>query len=213
MRRTGSAFSDSLGRPPAHGGSRELLERELVELRQTLVGTGTTETLMIASAPGAPPTAVKMLTPFRARSTFLDAADPFIADFFVAMIETGCRPGELRTLQWSEVRPHYIVVLAEKAKDRQERNVPIMPTLQAILDRRRIGPDSTDLAETAHVFGNEVGEMLTPRSPVQAVAGDLHARQGEEPASARPARRSGVTAAPKRASHPRGQGCARAFEY
>src|SRR5688572_24155052 len=39
-----------------------------------------------------------------------------------------------------------------------------MPTLQAILDRRRAGPDGNDLAETAYVFGNEVGEVLTRRS-------------------------------------------------
>ena len=74
------------------------------------------------------------------------------------MIETGCRPGELRTLQWSEVRGDYIVVLAEKAKDREERRIPIMPTLRDILDRRRKGPDGNDLAPDAHVFGSETGD-------------------------------------------------------
>ena len=93
----------------------------------------------------------------------LKAADPYIADFFVAMIETGCRPGELRTLQWSEVRGDYVVVLAEKAKDREERRIPIMPTLRKILDRRKVGPDGNELAPTAYVFGNEVGDILARR--------------------------------------------------
>lgn len=79
------------------------------------------------------------------------------------MIETGCRPGELRTLQWSEVRGDYVVVLAEKAKDREERRIPIMKPLRKILDRRKVGPDGNDLPSTAHVFGNEVGDILARR--------------------------------------------------
>lgn len=93
----------------------------------------------------------------------LAVADPYIADFFAAMIETGCRPGELRTLQWSEVRGDYIIVLAEKAKDHEERRIPIMPTLREILDRRKLGPDGHELPSDAHVFGNEVGDMLLRR--------------------------------------------------
>lgn len=93
----------------------------------------------------------------------LAAADPFITDFFTAMIETGCRPGELRTLQWSEVHADRIVILPHKAKDREERKVPIEPTLRAILDRRRTGPDGHDLPTSAYVFGNETGEMLNRR--------------------------------------------------
>lgn len=93
----------------------------------------------------------------------LDAADPYITDFFTAMIETGCRPGELRTLQWSEVRGDHFVILGSKAKDRDERKIPIMPTLQKILDRRKLGPDGSELPPSAYVFGNETGEMLLRR--------------------------------------------------
>jgi integrase len=88
-------------------------------------------------------------------------ACPFIADFFAAMIETGCRPGELRTLQWSEVQGDHFVILPAKAKDREERKIPIMPALRKILDRRKLGPDGNELPPDAHVFGNETGEMLT----------------------------------------------------
>jgi integrase len=91
----------------------------------------------------------------------LAAADPFIADFFTTMLETGCRPGELRTLQWSEVRADDFVILAAKAKDREERLIPIEPTLRRILDRRRAGPDGADLPDTAFVFGNETGEVFS----------------------------------------------------
>lgn len=93
----------------------------------------------------------------------LAVADPYIADFFTAMIETGCRPGELRTLQWSEVQADRFVILAAKAKDRDERKVPIEPTLRAILDRRRIGPDGHDLPATAYVFGDDTGMEMHRR--------------------------------------------------
>jgi integrase len=97
------------------------------------------------------------------REKILKVASPFIADFFNAMIETGCRPGELRTLQWTEVRERHLVVLAEKAKDREERRIPIMPALREILDRRRIGPDGAELGPDAFVFGSETGDDYTRR--------------------------------------------------
>jgi integrase len=93
----------------------------------------------------------------------LAAADPFISDFFTALVETGCRPGELRTLQWSEVKERQFLVLAAKAKDREDRRIPIEPTLRAILDRRRKGPDANDLPEDAYAFGTETGEMIKHR--------------------------------------------------
>lgn len=92
------------------------------------------------------------------------SGNPFILDLFRALIETGCRPGELRTLQYSEVQADHIVVLASKAKDREERKIPIMPTLRAILDRRKIGPDGCVLPMSAYVFGTETGEMLSRRT-------------------------------------------------
>lgn len=93
----------------------------------------------------------------------LKHACPYIHDFMTAMIESGCRPGELRTLQWSEVREDDFVILAEKAKTRRERRIPILPTLREILDRRRKGPDGNDLRPDAHVFGNAVGEQMQRR--------------------------------------------------
>ncbi len=91
----------------------------------------------------------------------LDVADAYIKDFFVAMLETGCRPGELRTLQWSEVHDDHFVVLAAKAKDREDREVPIEPTLAKILDRRRVGPDGEKLPTDAYVFGDDIGRVIS----------------------------------------------------
>lgn len=95
--------------------------------------------------------------------TLLAHACDYIKDFMTAMIETGCRPGELRTLQWSEVRADDFIILATKAKTRKERRIPILPTLREIFDRRQKGPDGDDLGADTYVFGNVVGEMVTRR--------------------------------------------------
>jgi integrase/recombinase XerD len=76
--------------------------------------------------------------------------DAFVKDFMSAMLLTGCRPGELRTLQRSEVRER-IVILASKAKDKEERRIPIRPELKTILDRRT----------GDYPFGDEQGRMLS----------------------------------------------------
>jgi integrase len=76
--------------------------------------------------------------------------DAFVNDFMSAMLLTGCRPGELRTLQRSEVRER-IVILASKAKDKEKRRIPIRPELKTILDRRT----------GEYPFGDESGKMLS----------------------------------------------------
>ncbi len=77
------------------------------------------------------------------------------------MLSTGCRPGGLRTLQWSEVSDDRITVLAATAKDREMRKLPILPELQAVLDTRRKGPDGKNLSDDAYVFGDDTGRMLS----------------------------------------------------
>jgi integrase len=53
------------------------------------------------------------------------------------------------------------VILAEKAKDREERHVRITATLRTALDERKNGPDGEPLPASAYVFGNAVGELLS----------------------------------------------------
>jgi integrase len=93
----------------------------------------------------------------------LAAAGPYINDFFTAMIETACRPGELRRLQWRDVHEDHIVVIAEKAKTRRGRQIPITPTLEKILDRRRTGPDGQAFSDDSFVFGDDVGHEVKRR--------------------------------------------------
>jgi integrase len=90
-----------------------------------------------------------------------DVGDAFINDFLTAMLSTGCRPGELRTLQWSEVSDDRIAVLAEKAKTKKLRKLPILPDFKEVLDRRRKAPDGTDLPADAYVFGDDTGRLMT----------------------------------------------------
>jgi integrase len=80
-----------------------------------------------------------------------------------AALETGCRKGELLSLQWSQVRstPKAEIFLpAGKTKTRRDRRIPISARLQSILGMRRLGPDGQEHAPTAYVFGNEVGEQV-----------------------------------------------------
>ncbi len=93
----------------------------------------------------------------------LATADPYTKDLMVAALETGCRGGELRSLQWLDVQDDFIVLQAEKTKTKRKRLIPISSTMRKLLDRRRKGPDGKDLAPTVHVFGNAVGEPVSKR--------------------------------------------------
>ena len=61
------------------------------------------------------------------------------------------------------MRRDHFVVLAEKAKDREAREITITPVLQKILNRRKVGPDGQELGPDRYVFGNETGEFVGRR--------------------------------------------------
>lgn len=78
----------------------------------------------------------------------------------VAALETGCRKGELLSLQWHQVRfsPKAEIFLpAQKTKAKKDRRVPISSALRAILEARRNDPAGEVLPPDAFVFGDEVG--------------------------------------------------------
>ena len=85
----------------------------------------------------------------------------------VAALSTGCRLGELLSLQWSRIRrdqdgvARWIVLPASKTKTREERVLPISSNLRAELEMRRTDPNGEELPSDAYVFGNEVGERIT----------------------------------------------------
>jgi integrase len=94
----------------------------------------------------------------------LRTAGPHLRALVEAALETGCRKGELLSLQWSQVRldgrPE-LSLPAQKTKTGKPRTVPISVRLMSILAMRRIAPDGTPHPGTAYLFGNEIGQRVT----------------------------------------------------
>ena len=83
-----------------------------------------------------------------------------LADLITAGLETGCRKGELLSLQWHQVRfsPRAEIFLpAGKTKAKRDRRVPISTVLLAVLLRNRYDPAGELLPSDAYVFGDEIG--------------------------------------------------------
>jgi integrase len=91
---------------------------------------------------------------------------PHLHALIVAALSTGCRLGELLSLQWSQIRrdeqgqARWIVLPAAKTKTAEARVIPIGPKLRSVLELRRHAPDGSEHPATAYVFGNEVGEPV-----------------------------------------------------
>lgn len=79
-----------------------------------------------------------------------------LRDLIVAALETGCRLGELLSLQWDQVRAD-LFLPAGKTKAKKPRRVPISTVLQGVLNGRRNDPAGDALPADAFVFGDEVG--------------------------------------------------------
>jgi integrase len=77
-------------------------------------------------------------------------------DLIVAALETGCRLGELLSLQWEQVRGD-LFLPAGKTKAKKPRRVPMSTVLQNVLAARRNDPAGDSLPADAYVFGDEVG--------------------------------------------------------
>ncbi len=93
----------------------------------------------------------------------LAACGPHLRAAVEAAIETGCRQGELLSLQWWQVRgdpPSDVVLPAAKTKTRQDRVVPVSTRMRAILEMRRLAPDGKEHPADAYVFGNEIGQRV-----------------------------------------------------
>ena len=74
-----------------------------------------------------------------------------------AALETGCRRGELLSLQWSQVRldaRSEIFLPGPKTKTNRDRRIPLSGRLRAILEMRRHDPDGKDHPPEAYVFGS-----------------------------------------------------------
>jgi integrase len=94
-------------------------------------------------------------------------AGPHLRALVVAALFTGCRKGELLSLQWHQIRQdeqgasRWIDLPPAKTKTGKGRTIPIGPRLRAELVMRRHAPDGQPHPPSAYVFGNEVGERVT----------------------------------------------------
>jgi integrase len=90
------------------------------------------------------------------------AANPHLQALMTAAIETGCRVGELLSLQWQSVRfdLNELHLRAKDTKARRSRDLPISQRLRALLEMRRLQEDGTAWWPTAYVFGDETGARI-----------------------------------------------------
>jgi integrase len=78
-------------------------------------------------------------------------------DLIIAALETGCRRGELLSLQWNQVlRSGESFFPVRKTKAKKPRRVPISSVLQGVLDARRHDPAGKPLPADKFVFGDEI---------------------------------------------------------
>jgi integrase len=94
----------------------------------------------------------------------LSACGPRLRALVESALETGCRRGELLSLQWANVRVEgprpAIILTAAKTKTRTLREVPISARLRAILEMRRTDPAGRHHPPEAFVFGDEIGRQV-----------------------------------------------------
>ena len=99
----------------------------------------------------------------------LKSAGPHLQALIVAATSTGCRLGELLSLQWKDVRVtttpqgqtrQSFVLHAHKTKTATTREVPVGSRLAAVLDLRRHAPDGVPFGPDGYVFGNTCGEHV-----------------------------------------------------
>ena len=101
------------------------------------------------------------------RRRLLQHAHPHLQALIIAALATGCRLGELLSLQWSQIQrdekgeAQLIVLPASKTKTHDLRVIPVSSDLRAVLEMRRTDPTGQPLPPDAYVFGNGVGERLT----------------------------------------------------
>ena len=92
----------------------------------------------------------------------LQHARPHLRALIVAVLETGCRIGELLRLTWGQVRwqQNVLCFSDEVTKAGFAHTIPISQRLRAELEMRRTDPKGELFPPSAYVFGNKVGERV-----------------------------------------------------
>lgn len=83
-----------------------------------------------------------------------------LQDLITAALETGCRLGELLSLQWSQVRftPRAELFLpAQKTKAKKDRRIPMSSVLRPVLGARQCDPAGELIGPAGYVFGDAIG--------------------------------------------------------
>lgn len=90
----------------------------------------------------------------------LAVAGPRLQRVILAALETGCRLGELLSLQWGDVSlaRRELLIRAEHAKDDEDRVLPVSARLAAVLEMGRTDPAGEDFKPEKFVFGDALGE-------------------------------------------------------
>ena len=98
----------------------------------------------------------------------LQASTPPLYRLIVAALEAGCRVGELLSLQWRNVdmARRELIILAENAKGKTLRHIPISRRLLVVLEMARHDPAGHSFGPSVFVFGNQVGRRVS--SPKKA---------------------------------------------
>jgi integrase len=92
----------------------------------------------------------------------LKHAGSHLQALIIAALETGCRLGELLSLQWKyvDLTRRTITLISTRTKTSQTRSVPITSRLKAILEMRQHDPDGEPFGGDSFVFGTELGEQI-----------------------------------------------------
>ena len=92
------------------------------------------------------------------------ACAPHVRLIVEAALETGCRVGELLSLQWQQVRfePRADILLpAQKTKTKRDRRIPMSGRLRMLIEMRRTDEKGVDRLGTEYVFSRSVvGQRL-----------------------------------------------------
>lgn len=88
----------------------------------------------------------------------------------MALLETGCRPGEVLNLRWQDVDldAGLLALKGERTKTSRPRAIPITQRLRAVLAMRQAAFDAAfeddprleDRRQAAFVFGDEIGQKV-----------------------------------------------------
>jgi integrase len=125
-----------------------------------------TESMVTISAAKEPPRTRRLDAAIDEEALLTRFATPHLRALIVTALSTGCRLGELLSLQWNQVRrdvagtASWIELPASKTKDAEARQIPVGQRVRAELEMRRHAVDGTEHPATAFVFGNECGERV-----------------------------------------------------